>query len=44
VKLKDILLQLFITNMPKKIIGSLLEMLSGIIFSGGTTEVYAKPP
>ena len=28
----------------KKIIGSFLEMLPGIIFSGGTTEVYAKPP
>jgi len=28
----------------KKIIGPLLEMLPGIIFSGGTTEVYAKPP
>jgi len=28
----------------KIIIGSLLEMLPGIIFSGGATEVYAKPP
>ena len=27
----------------KKIIGSFLEMLPGITFSGGTTEVYAKP-
>ena len=27
----------------KKIIGSFLEMLPGIIFSGGTTEVYARP-
>ena len=27
----------------KKIIGSFLEMLPGIIFCGGTTEVYAKP-
>jgi len=27
----------------KEIIGSFLEMLPGIIFSGGTTEVYAKP-
>jgi len=30
--------------MPKKIIGSFLEMLPGIIISGGTTEVYPKPP
>jgi len=44
VKLRDILIQLFITNTPKKIIGSFLEMLTGIIFSGGTTEGYAKPP
>ena len=28
----------------KKIIGSFLEMLPGIIFSGGKSEVYAKPP
>ena len=28
----------------KKIIGSFLEMLPDIIFSGGATEVYAKPP
>ena len=42
-ELRDIVLQLFITNMPKKIIGSFLEMLPGIIFSGGTTEVYIKP-
>jgi len=27
----------------KEIIGSFLEMLPGIIFSGGTTEVYTKP-
>jgi len=27
----------------KKIIGSFLEMLPGIICSGGTTEVFAKP-
>jgi len=27
-----------------KIIGTLLEKLLGITFSGGTTEVYAKPP
>jgi hypothetical protein len=26
----------------KKITGSFLEMLPGIIFSGGTIEVYAK--
>jgi len=26
----------------KKIIGSFLKMLPGIIFSGGTNEVYAK--
>jgi len=41
VKLWDTLLQLFIINMPKKI-RSFLEMLPGIIFSGETTEVYAK--
>ena len=28
----------------KKIIGSFLEMLPGIIFSGGTIEVYATRP
>ena len=28
----------------KEIIGAFLEMLPGIIFSGGTVEVYAKPP
>ena len=28
----------------KKIIGSFLEMLPGIIFNGGINEVYAKPP
>ena len=28
----------------KEIIGAFLEMLPGIIFSGGTIEVYAKPP
>jgi len=38
------MLQLFMTNMPKKIIGTFLGMLPGIIFSGGTTEVSAKPP
>ena len=27
----------------KKIIGSFLQMLPGIIFSGGTTGVYARP-
>jgi len=30
--------------MPKKIFGTFLGMLPGIIFSGGTTEVSAKPP
>jgi hypothetical protein len=30
--------------MLKKITGSFLQMLPGIIISGGTTEVYAKPP
>ena len=44
VKLRDILLQLFIRNLTKKNIGTFLEMLPGIIFSGGTTGVYAKPP
>ena len=28
----------------QNIIGSFLEMLPSIIFSGGTTEVYPKPP
>jgi len=28
----------------KKNIGSVMEMLRGIIISGGTTEVYTKPP
>ena len=28
----------------KQIIWSFLEMSPGIILSGGTTEVYAKPP
>ena len=45
-KLTDMMFQLFMTNMPKKkkIIGTFLGMLPGIIFSGGTTEVSAKPP
>ena len=29
---------------PKNILGSFLEMLPDIIFSGGTAEAYAKPP
>jgi len=28
----------------KKFLGSFLETLPGIIFSGGTNEIYAKPP
>jgi hypothetical protein len=28
----------------REIIGSFLEMLPGIIFSGAATEVYTKPP
>jgi len=43
-KLRCIVLQLFIRNMPKKVIGYLSEMLPGIIFGGGTNDIYAKPP
>jgi len=35
--------KIFQYKYTKKIIGSFLEMLPDIIFSGGT-EVYAKPP
>ena len=35
--------KIFHYKYAKKIIGSLLEILPGINFSGGT-EVYAKPP
>jgi len=37
-------LKIFHYKYAKKITGSFLEMLPGIIFSGGTIEVYAKPP
>jgi hypothetical protein len=44
VKPRDIKLQKLHYKYAKEIIGSFLEMLPGIIFSDGTTEVYAKPP
>jgi hypothetical protein len=40
-KLRDTV-TIFHYKYAKKIIGSFLEMLSDIIFSGGTTAVYAK--
>jgi len=43
-KLRDILLTTFRYKYAENINGSFLEILPGIIFSGGTNEVYAKPP